>query len=234
MDEWNADLSQLARSHSSDSHHFLVAVPSSQSEDTEDSSTDFNTAALRKLPALHPEGIASGGEGLMDPKDKQLGSAVLVLDSEVESRQRDETSDDVHTVEESVSEDNLKKAALSVSSSSSDAADVTVIEKNGGKSKDTEPYLLSQEDIFTEKDEDEGRTMHATPSRTVPCLQLSAEPMLVQETVEEEDQEICPSPDAYGDVPLIIPSSPTATPADAASSPSAVAANPKSDGRRKP
>ncbi|KAK7491712.1 hypothetical protein BaRGS_00016968 [Batillaria attramentaria] len=226
MDNLNEEWSQSTNPTGASEHQFIVTVPSSQSEDAwTDSCPDFNTSTLRQLPGLHPKPEETSKDSevielVMDPHGKQhedgddVEKGILVMDSEVESKQRtDTTSDDVHTVEESVSEDNQKLVTQSGSASSNDA-DVTVIEKDvGARSKESDQYVLSQEDMFKGKDEEEEVTVRSTPSRTVPSLQLSAEPMLVQETVEEEDH-ICPSPDAYGDVPLIIPNSPTMTPAE--------------------
>ncbi|XP_069136776.1 uncharacterized protein [Argopecten irradians] len=66
---------------------------------------------------------------------------------------------------------------------------------------------LSQ-DIFLEDQEDNRES--STPSEFIGSLQLSNQPMLVPETVDEEENAIPPSPTAYGNVPMIIPSSPTA------------------------
>lgn len=43
----------------------------------------------------------------------------------------------------------------------------------------------TQEDMFKDDDSDEEMHHTATPSRYLPNLQLSAEPMLVPETIEE-------------------------------------------------
>ncbi|XP_021358532.1 uncharacterized protein LOC110453742 isoform X2 [Mizuhopecten yessoensis] len=65
---------------------------------------------------------------------------------------------------------------------------------------------LSQ-DIFQE-DQDDNRES-STPSEFIGSLQLSNQSMLVPETVDEDENAIPPSPTAYGNVPMIIPSSPT-------------------------
>ncbi|XP_033750822.1 TP53-binding protein 1-like isoform X2 [Pecten maximus] len=65
---------------------------------------------------------------------------------------------------------------------------------------------LSQ-DIFQE-DQDDNRES-STPSEFIGSLQLSNQSMLVPETVDEDENEIPPSPTAYGNIPMIIPSSPT-------------------------
>ncbi|XP_060067237.1 TP53-binding protein 1-like [Ylistrum balloti] len=65
---------------------------------------------------------------------------------------------------------------------------------------------LSQ-DIFQEDPDDDRES--STPSEFIGSLQLSNQPMLVPETVDEDENAIPPSPTAYGNVPKIIPSSPT-------------------------
>eukprot|EP00058_Branchiostoma_floridae_P020811 XP_002606301.1 hypothetical protein BRAFLDRAFT_118495 [Branchiostoma floridae] len=77
------------------------------------------------------------------------------------------------------------------------------------------PHLLSsQQDMFME-DVQRPQEEHvlSTPAENLGCLQLSGEPMLVQDTSlsSEGGSEtvISPSPEAYGHTPHIIPSSPT-------------------------
>ncbi|XP_078591927.1 uncharacterized protein LOC144870974 isoform X2 [Branchiostoma floridae x Branchiostoma japonicum] len=80
------------------------------------------------------------------------------------------------------------------------------------------PHLLSsQQDMFMEdvqRPQDE--RVLSTPAENLGCLQLSGEPMLVQDTSlsSEGGSEtvISPSPEAYGHTPHIIPSSPTEEP----------------------
>ncbi|KAK3595177.1 hypothetical protein CHS0354_002777 [Potamilus streckersoni] len=69
---------------------------------------------------------------------------------------------------------------------------------------------LSEQDMFEDEsdNDDEGRHV-ATPAQHIGSLQLSAEPMLVPESVDEAEYEIPPSPDIYDATHMIIPNSPT-------------------------
>ncbi|CAH1254953.1 TP53BP1 [Branchiostoma lanceolatum] len=79
---------------------------------------------------------------------------------------------------------------------------------------DSPDPLSSQQDMFVEDIQrpQEERVL-STPAENLGCLQLSGEPMLVQDTSlsSEGGSEtvIAPSPEAYGPTPHIIPSSPT-------------------------
>ncbi|KAK7116811.1 TP53-binding protein 1-like isoform X3 [Littorina saxatilis] len=206
MDE---DWSQV-NSGVSDSQHLVV--PASQP----DSQSHHDLSA--HLPAL--KGKQEEGEGgeqsdsevvypVMETGGGQSGSVILVTDSEMEGAERPLVSDDAHIIEETVSEDNPDAAMASSGTNSDDAANITVISRHSAAQQQEEEEPLSQ-DLFQGKPDDDDRPV-STPSRHMPSLQLSGEAMLVPETVEESlgDQEICPTPEAYGSMPFIIPSTPT-------------------------
>ncbi|XP_046554219.1 mucin-17-like [Haliotis rubra] len=67
------------------------------------------------------------------------------------------------------------------------------------------PPTLSQDE-----ETDQQEHIVSTPSEHLSSLQLSCEPVRVVETVDESLDVLAPSPEAYGDIPIIIPSSPTA------------------------
>ncbi|KAL8618665.1 hypothetical protein ACOMHN_048841 [Nucella lapillus] len=146
---------------------------------------------------------------LMETSAAPSGSLVLVTDTEVEAAEKPGVSSDGCVIGET-SEDNQEQVGSATSSD--DAANVTVIAREGeGQGELDDP--LSQ-DLFAAKEDDqeEARPV-STPSHHLASLQLSGQPMLVPETLEDSlgDQEICPSPEAYGDMPHIIPSTPSLT-----------------------
>ncbi|XP_076464966.1 uncharacterized protein LOC143296874 isoform X2 [Babylonia areolata] len=177
------------------------------------SQVDSQPGSALDLPALHQVEEESRDSEvvypLMDPTAGKSGSLVLVSDSEVEALEKPEASNEAYVIGETASEDNMEPT-VGASSSSDETANVTVIAREGAAPHQQEEPM--SQDLFAPKEEDKEDQPVSTPSHHLASLQLSGQPMLVPETLEESlDQEICPSPDAYGDMPHIIPSTPSLT-----------------------
>ncbi|XP_012944505.1 TP53-binding protein 1 isoform X2 [Aplysia californica] len=87
----------------------------------------------------------------------------------------------------------------------------TVSSDNGSSSKDENDRnvtVIERVAATSNDDEEADRVPVSTPAEHIGSLHLSAEPMLVPETMDSFD-EVGPSPDAYGSAPLIIPDSPS-------------------------
>ncbi|XP_048253289.1 TP53-binding protein 1-like isoform X1 [Haliotis rufescens] len=214
--------------HSNEDQPSNFLVLASQSE-TQYSQWD-QQHMLQSLPALKSSQTPDKGkaEGLVEQASKsedekqKLPASVFVAATESEMSHEDVNPTDIDRVEDSHSEEE-----------SDSAGDVTMVKKVEGiieERSDSPIYESQDEDIAARKasgsrqnlqklfpsplsqDEETDHQEHivSTPSEHLGSLQLSCEPVRVVETVDESLDVLAPSPEAYGDIPVIIPSSPTA------------------------
>ncbi|XP_067666532.1 TP53-binding protein 1-like isoform X2 [Haliotis asinina] len=190
-----------------DQQHMLQSLPALRTSQTPDK---------RKTESLLEQAAKSE-----DEKQEQPASVLVAATESEMSQHEDVDHTDIDRVEDSHSEEE-----------SDSAGDVTVkkVEDVVEERSDSPIYESQDEDITARKasssrqnlqklfpptlsqDEETDHQEHivSTPSEHLSSLQLSCEPVRVVETVDESLDVLAPSPEAYGDIPVIIPSSPTA------------------------